>query len=151
MPICFVILPFSQTTDKHTAEYWTNHFEQFIKPAIEKAVHGNTLLGYQAVLANPPVGDIIKEVFKNLQEADTVLADITDFNPNVVYELAIRQCLLDRTLVILEEGIEKPFFYLQNYKVIKYAKNSIQDGDRFKEDIQRGLIKLKLTPYDSQV
>ena len=24
---CFVIMPFSQTTDTHTEEYWTDHFD----------------------------------------------------------------------------------------------------------------------------
>ena len=54
MRTCFVILPFGKTTEKHDETYWTRHFETVIKPAVEKAVDGHTLLGYQAILANPP-------------------------------------------------------------------------------------------------
>ncbi len=32
---CFVIMPFSQSSKKHTEEYWTNHFNSFLKPTIE--------------------------------------------------------------------------------------------------------------------
>ena len=33
--VCYVIMPFSSTSD-HTEEYWTNHFEHFLKPIIEE-------------------------------------------------------------------------------------------------------------------
>lgn len=32
---CFVIMPISKSSDKHTKEYWANHYETFIKPLIE--------------------------------------------------------------------------------------------------------------------
>jgi hypothetical protein len=141
MRTCFVILPFGKTTDKHDEAYWTQHFETVIKPAVEKATDGRTLLGYKALLANPPGGGIIENVFQNLQSADVVLADLTDFNPNVVYELAIRQCLHDRTIVILEKGLEPPF-YFKDYKIISYSTATYQEVDQFKEDIQRSLLNL---------
>ncbi len=27
---CFVILPFSKTTEKHTEEYWNKHYNEFL-------------------------------------------------------------------------------------------------------------------------
>ncbi len=148
MRTCFVILPFGKTTDKHDEVYWTNHFDTVIKPAVEKAVDGRTLLEYQAILANPPGGGIIESVFRNLQSADVVLADLTDFNPNVVYELALRQCLLDKTIMILEKGLEPPF-YFKNYKIITYSTATYQDVDQFKEDIQRSLVELTHNNYSA--
>src|SRR5438876_2179593 len=148
MRTCFVILPFGKTTDKHDEVYWTHHFETIIKPAVEKAVDGRTLLEYQAILANPPGGGIIESVFHDLQSADVVLADLTDFNPNVVYELALRQCLLDKTIMILEKGLEPPF-YFKNYKIITYSTATYQDVDQFKEDIQRSLVELTHNNYSA--
>lgn len=141
MPTCFVILPFGKTTDKHDEAYWTKHFETVIKPAVRKAADDHTLLGYEAILANPPGGGIIESVFQELQNADIVLADLTDFNPNVVYELALRQCLHDRTIMILETGLEPPF-YFKNYKIIRYSTATYQDVGQFQEDIQRSLLEL---------
>ena len=146
MLTCFVILPFGKTTDKHDEVYWTHHFETVIKPAVEKAADGRTLLEYQAILANPPGGGIIESVFHDLQSADVVLADLTDFNPNVIYELALRQCLLDKTIMILEKGSEPPF-YFKNYKIIRYSTATYQDVDQFKEDIQRSLVDLTYHNY----
>lgn len=145
---CFVILPFGKTTDTHDADYWKDHFENFIKPAIERASDGKKLLGYQAKLANPPGGGIIDNVFKNLQEADVVLADLTDFNPNVVYELALRQCLQDKTIMILEKGPDLPF-YFKNYRIIRYSKGIYQGVGQFQEDIQRILLEFSHNIYNA--
>jgi len=148
MASCFVILPFGKTTDKHDEKYWEDHFEKFIKPAVERAADGQKLLGYEARLANPPGGGIIESVFKNLQDADVVLADLTDFNPNVVYELALRQCLQDKTIMILERGPEPPF-YFKNYKFIKYSKDTYVDVGKFQEDIQLSLLDFTHNGYNS--
>jgi hypothetical protein len=147
MPTCFVILPFGNTIGNHTEEYWTNHYTQFIKPAIEKASDGQRLLGFQAVRANPPGGGIVENVFRNLQSADVVLADLTDFNPNVIYELAFRQCLHDSTIMIIEKEREFPF-YFKNYSIITYSKDSYTDADEFKEKLQHRLLELTHSPTD---
>lgn len=134
-------MPFGQTTEEHTKEYWIDHFTHFIKPTIEGATDGQTLLGYQAKLADPSDAGIIGDVFKNLQEADVVVADLTDFNPNVMYELGIRHCLNDRTIMILEKGQEIPF-YFKNYKIIEYSSATPRTTNDFKENIQRRLLNL---------
>ena len=33
---CFVIMPFTGTTVRHTTEYWTEFYEGYLKPFIEK-------------------------------------------------------------------------------------------------------------------
>jgi hypothetical protein len=37
---CFVIMPFSETTPEHTEDYWTRHFDTFLKPLIEGSGSG---------------------------------------------------------------------------------------------------------------
>ena len=153
MSICFVIMPFGDTNEIHTKEYWEEHFEYFIKPAIESASDGHRLLGFTAKLSDPSGGGIIGDVFRNLQESDVVLADLTDFGPSVMYELGVRHCLRDRTIMIMEEGQPRPF-YFQNYKIIYYNKNSVKDFNIFKEAIQRCLLEFKnkdRVPWDNPV
>lgn len=141
MPTCFVIMPFGKTTEHHSEEYWLEHFEHFIKPAIEGAFHNKKKMRYNAKRSNPTGGTIVGDVFRSLQEADVVLADLTDFNPNVMYELGIRHCLQDRTIMILEEGSSIPF-YFQTYKIIRYSKKNFKDFAYFKETIQIRLREL---------
>jgi hypothetical protein len=33
---CFVIMPFSQSIEEHTEDYWTSYFNDFLKPMIEE-------------------------------------------------------------------------------------------------------------------
>lgn len=134
-------MPFGQTSDVHTEEYWSDHFTNFITPAIEKAADGKKILEYQAMIANPAGGAISEEVFNHLYKADIVLAELTDFSPNVMYELGIRHCLQERTILILEKNQAIPF-YFTDYKVIKYSTTSNKEIQSFSDEIQRRLIEL---------
>jgi len=83
--ICFVITPFSKTTDEHTKRYWTEHFKSFLKPLIDE----NPDL--EARRSKPLRGDILREIITDLVVSRVVVADLTDHNPNVYWELGVRQ------------------------------------------------------------
>lgn len=134
----FVIMPFGQTTDHRNEEYWSEHFNHFLKPAVEASTDGHTLLGYIAVRSNPAGGGIVGDVFDNLQKSEVVLAELTDFGPSVMYELGIRHTLRSKTILILEEGESIPF-YFQNYKIIRYSKKSPRSIREFNLAIERRL------------
>jgi len=103
---CFVIMPFSRTGDKHTSEYWTSFFFDFIKPAVEK-------LGYTCKRSTAQPGNIMKAIVNELVTSDVVLAVLTDYNPNVLYELGTRHSLKHGTIMMLEngQGIPSDFFF----------------------------------------
>ena len=71
---CFVIMPFSETTDKHTAEYWMKHFENFLKPLIEE---NSKVIAHRS---EPLRGDIVKQIINDLVVSPIVVADLTDKN-----------------------------------------------------------------------
>lgn len=132
--ICFVIMPFSQTSPQHTEDYWTEHFETFLKPLIEE----NPEL--EARRSKALRGDILKEIVTNLVVAPLVVADLTDHNCNVYWELGVRQSFKHGTITIAEEGTRLPFdiggkgtvFYdptkhLKMEKFRKQFKEAIQD------------------------
>ncbi len=99
---CFVIMPFSQTTDEHTEDYWTKHHERFLKPLIEECqleAHRSTALR----------GDITRQIILDLIESSVVVADLTDANPNVYWELGVRQSFMHGTITIAQEGTKLPF------------------------------------------
>lgn len=131
---CFVIMPFSQTSEKHTEEYWTKHFESFLKPLIEGIPE------LEAHRSEPLRGDVLKQIITNLVVSPIVVADITDMNPNVFWELGVRQSFKHCTVTIAEEGTKIPFdisvkgtlFYfpkdhIKNAEFIKKFKRAIND------------------------
>ena len=93
---CFVIMPVS-LTKSCTEDEWTGIFEHMIKPAIT-----GSKLGFECERAKPRTGNFIRDILDGLNRADVVIADLTDRNPNVCYELGIRHTLKNRTILIAQ-------------------------------------------------
>jgi hypothetical protein len=74
---CFVIMPFSGTKSC-SEEKWTEIFEYIIKPAVEESG-----LGYECERSVAKRENIIKGILEALNQANVVMADLTDNNPNV--------------------------------------------------------------------
>jgi hypothetical protein len=124
---CFVIMPFSGTSKRHSQEYWTRFFTDFIKPSVEN-------LGYECERSIARPRHIIRDILTQLAESDIVLAVLTDFNPNVWYELGVRHTLKNGTIMIIEEG-NKPPFDIQEYGFIQY-QDSISARTDFEEQLR---------------
>ena len=99
---CFVIMPFSQSSPEHTKEYWDNHYNNFLKPLIESA-------SLEAYRSYPLRSAIVEQIVKDLITAPVVVADLTDANPNVYWELGVRQSFKYCTITIEQHGTELPF------------------------------------------
>lgn len=112
--ICFVIMPFSQT-DSCAEDEWTAVFETLIKPAVE----GDGNLGYECRRSTATRGNLVRGILEDLQAAHVVIADLTDRNANVFYELGVRHALTDRTIIISQNRNHIPFD-LQNYASHEY-------------------------------
>ena len=94
--LCFVLMPFSATASCSEKE-WTEVFETVLKPAIEDAG-----LGYECRRSEATRGNIISAIMRSLQEAYVVVADLTDRNPNVFYELGVRHAMKNRTILLAQ-------------------------------------------------
>ncbi len=130
---CFVIMPFSKTTDEHTEDYWTHHFEDFLKPLIEENPN------LEARRSKAMRGDILREIITDLVVSRVVVADLTDNNPNVYWELGVRQSFKQGTITIAEAGTKLPFDIGGKGTLFYYPKDHLKMADfrkRFKEAIQ---------------
>ena len=130
---CFVIMPFSKTTDKHTEDYWTKHFEDFLKPLIEENPN------LKARRSKAMRGDILREIITDLVVSPVVVADLTDNNPNVYWELGVRQSFKHGTVTIADEAMELPFDIDKKGTLRYYPENHLKNADfcrDFKEAIQ---------------
>src|SRR4051794_21138721 len=100
---CFVIMPFS-TTPSCTEDQWTDIFQTLFKPAVEGAE-----LGYECRRSTATRGNIVGTIIQELNDSYVVIADLTDRNPNVFYELGVRHALKDRTIILSQDRDHIPF------------------------------------------
>src|SRR2546423_12316911 len=97
MKTCFVIMPIGSD---EAYRIYLNRYENLIKPAIEGVLQGD-LRVFDAIRADfiSRTGSINHMVLRHLYEADVVIADLTDLNPNVLYELGVRNALRHGTIL----------------------------------------------------
>lgn len=127
---CFVIMPFSQTKG-HDAEYWTRHFDLFLKPLIEKNER------FEAFRSEPIRGDIASQIITDLGNSDVVVADLTDYNPNVFWELGVRQSFKHCTITIAEKGTQIPFHF--SHKGVFYYNADHIENQEFEQQFLASL------------
>ena len=137
---CFVIMPFSKTTEEHTENYWTEHFEHFLKPIIEESKK------FKAFRSEPLREDILRQIIKELISCPIVLADITDRNANVFWELGIRQSFKQRTITIAQKGTKIPFD-ISVKGILKYNTKDHLKYDKFKKQLQKALNDCVKNPH----
>lgn len=120
---CFVIMPFSKTKEYHSEDYWTRHFALYLKPLIEKSGE------FEAFRSEPLRGDIATQIITDLTNADIVVADLTDHNPNVLWELGVRQSFKHCTITIAEKGTQIPFHF--SHKGVLFYNGEHLDNQLF--------------------
>lgn len=109
---CFVIMPFSSSTTQ-TEEGWTEIFENFFVPAWNE-------FGVNCTRAQAPRGSITKDIIEKLYSASIVFADLTDSNPNVMYELGVRHTFKKPSVMVKTKASSIPFD-VNDYKVFEYS------------------------------
>lgn len=135
---CFVIMPISGT-QSCTEDEWTGIYECMIKPAVT-----GSRLGFDCERARPRTGAFIKDILEGLNRADVVIADLTDRNPNVCYELGIRHTLKNRT-ILTAQNIDDVPSDLQSYWVVTYKKD-LTGASEFKKKVREILREMQKAP-----
>lgn len=113
---CFVICPIGNE-DSDTRKRSDITFEHIIKPVVEK--HGYTPIRADHISES---GMISTQIIDHVINSALVIADLTDSNPNVYYELALRHSVqkpyiqminLDQTIPFDISGMRTIFFDLR--------------------------------------
>lgn len=99
---CFVITPIGDANSDIR-----RHIDGIIDQAIEPALGDK----YKIEVAHRKyeIGSINDRVIKSVYESDLVIANLTNTNPNVMYELAIRHSFGKPVIVIAEKDTKLPF------------------------------------------
>lgn len=134
-PKCFVIMPFGGWFDKY-------YFEIYV-PAIEAA-------GFESKRADDLYrpGNIVNDIWNYTKEAKVILADLTNKNPNVFYELGLAHAITKPAVLITATMDDVPFD-LRSLRVIEYDKNSPKWGEILQEKITKSLSETLKNPEEA--
>jgi hypothetical protein len=129
-PCCFVIAPIG---GKETEV--RKRSDQILKYIIRPVVSS---YGYSALRADemPKPGLITSQVIEQLIEAPLVIADLTDHNPNVFYELAIRHAFR-KPVIQLIEADQMPPFDVVGLRTIFVNHRDLDSVDACQRDLRR--------------
>ncbi len=142
---CFII---SQIKDPGTKEReWADFLrEHIVKPAVTACDYGEPKRA-----DDPEFGLIMTSIIEQMFEADLVIADLTNHNPNVIYELGIRHCAQKPAIHLLITGGSNPFDLGEN-KVINVGTDHLVVTKAI-EDIKSRINSIEVNPeqYHSEV
>lgn len=137
--ICFVIMGFGTKTDLSTGKSidLDKTYKNIIQPAAERS-------GYQCVRADEIQDSslIDKSMYALLMHADLVIADISTYNPNALYELGVRHAVRPFSTIILKEKEGKIPFDLDHTRIFPYEHLGIDIGADEAARCQKDLSEL---------
>ena len=113
-PHCFVIMPFAEKTDRYRSGFFSEVLRSIIGPAGKKA-------GFTVTTANREGSDVIQSTIVNrLLDDALVIADLTEHNPNVLFELGMRMAF-DKPVVLIKAKGTSAIFDVDNMlRVFEY-------------------------------
>lgn len=129
---CFVIMPIADC-DGYEKGHFAHVYDDIIKPAIDKTE-------FTAIRADEvkETNFIHLDILKKLIDAPIAVCDLSTRNPNVLFELGIRQAFDKPVVLIQEKGTPKifdiaPLRYLEYSKEMKYhevleSQKSLQEA-----------------------
>lgn len=94
--LCFVLMPFAAAFDRL--------YRDVVVPAIQEA--GLTPLRADEVFSPTP---IVEDVWRHIASARLIVADVTQKNPNVFYELGIAHTIGKPVIVLTQSSSDVPF------------------------------------------
>lgn len=130
---CFVIMPISDQGD-YPKGHFDKVYQQIFKPAIESA-------GYEAyrVDENKICDSIMKKIFDAIYNCPMAICDLSNKNPNVLYELGLRQAY-DKPVVLLQDDKTDKIFDISGINTVYYKSDRLYENildarERLKEAI----------------
>lgn len=127
----FVIMPFVERDAAHSKGFFAEVLRSIITPAAKASQ-------FNVKTANRQGSDLIQSTIVNdLMDADLVIADLTEHNPNVLFELGMRMAE-DKPVVLIKSEGTGPLFDVDNMlRVFEYSPNLWQTT------VERDMPKLR--------
>lgn len=128
---CFIITPIGDDTDPIR-----RHIEGIIDAALRPALEDKYDLVVAHRISEP--GSKTKQIITEIYSAKLVVANLTNRNPNVMYELALRHSLGKPVIMIAEKGtplpsdivMERTIFYQNDARGVIELRESIAAAEK---------------------
>lgn len=113
----FIIMPFVERGEGRPPGFFGEVLRSLLTPAGVSA-------GFVVETANRQGSDVIQStIINDLLEADLVVADLTDHNPNVLFELGVRMANDKPVALIKASGTGRIFDVDNMLRVLEYSSN----------------------------
>jgi len=132
---CFVMMPFGEWFDKY--------YQEIFVPAIKEA-------GFEPVRADElfSTGTVVEQIWEQIRKARVLLADLSDRNANVFYELGLAHAAIKPVVFVAPQVDDVPFD-LRHLRVILYDIREPYWADQLRERITDYLRNAQKEPDKS--
>lgn len=133
---CFVMMPFAQPLG--------GYYDKIYEPAIRKA-------GLTPIRADSDIfgtGKIMEQVWSGIHAAKVLVAELTDRNPNVFYELGLAHAV-GKPVVLVSANEEDVPFDLKHIRVIYYDKTDPFWGSKLVDKIAENIVSAINNPEEA--
>lgn len=135
---CFVVMPFADPIGAY--------YDSIYKPAIEKA----KLKADRADADIYGTGKIIDQIWRGITSARVLLAELTNRNANVLYELGLAHALHKPVVLVCSKANEEDVpFDLRYVRVIYYDKDDPFWGTKLIEKVAEKILSVMQDPKDA--
>lgn len=125
---CFYLSPFKSPFN----EIYADHVAPIAKSLGLSIERADEIYGTQP---------IIEDIWESINVAELIIADVTEKNPNVLYEIGIAHTIGKPVLIITQDINDVPFD-LKHYRCIIYDYNP-RGCKRLEEEISKALSHIK--------
>ena len=133
---CFVMMPFAEPL----GSYYTSIYE----PAIKKA-------GLNAKRADDDIygtGKIIDQIWAGINSARVLVAELTNRNPNVLYELGLAHALKKPVVLVSSNENDVPFD-VKHVRVIYYDVSDPFWGSKLIDKVAENILSALKNPAEA--
>lgn len=132
---CFVIMPFGPTYDEVYREVLTECLEE----------SGFAVTRSDELYGSKP---IMEDILERIDSAEVIIADLTQKNPNVFYELGITHTRKENNNVIMiTQSLDDVPFDLRPFRVIIYEP-TISGAKILRSQLSKTLLEYRLNPLN---
>ena len=135
--LCFVMMPFAERFDRV--------YRELIAPAVVEA-------GLTAIRADEisSPGFIMEQIRSAIQQSRLCIADVTDRNPNVLYELGFAQAA-NKSVILMASDVTGLPFDIAGLRVIRYGADVIRARDALRRAIAAELTENRFAEVEALI
>ncbi|OXM17330.1 hypothetical protein [Paenibacillus herberti] len=113
---CFVIMPIADA-DGYEQGHFKRVYDYIIREACKRA-------GFKAIRADDVLQTnvIVVDIIKQILDCDMAICDLSGRNPNVLYELGIRQAF-DKPVTLIKDNLTQRIFDISVLRDVEYSSS----------------------------